>query len=275
MRNLLDHSFLRWLRHGGGWENLNNYPNPDLWHWPSAPHSSITTLKLENVHIPTSFLLWMIQSCESLHTFEATSVDTPEVISSESRRWCVDILRSLQKHRVGLEHLRLDSNILFPIQADGFESWSHIGGFQCFPRLRTSDTTFGNLVGVPRGRAGPDGGYEFHDEWQGFKNLRDVVPETLERLKIRFDGVLEINCDEVFLGVLDSHYGNEYALKSVDVYYRYGNMFLNSTLTHPLDFWDVQMAFREHGETEFRYTKNFDLWGSSKSSCFCLVVVDI
>ncbi|KAJ4325028.1 hypothetical protein N0V94_000913 [Neodidymelliopsis sp. IMI 364377] len=134
MRNLLDHSFLRWLRHGRGWENLNNYPNPDPWPWPSAPSSPITTLKLEN---------------------------------------------------------------------------------------------------------------------------------TLEKSRIRFDGILEISCDEVFLELLDNRNGNESALKSVDVYYRYGNMFLNGTLTHPLNFWDVQMAFRGYGKTEFVYTKNFDLWGAN------------
>ncbi|KAF3048153.1 hypothetical protein E8E12_010873 [Didymella heteroderae] len=39
-------------------------------------------------------------------------------------------------------------------------------------------------------------------------------------------------------------------------------MFLNSTLMHPVNFRDVQQAFRREGRADFKYKIGFSFWGS-------------
>lgn len=261
IRNLLDHAFLRWLRHGGGWEDMKTYPSPTP---PplSTVHSPITSLVLENIQIPTSHILWMIHACESLHTFSITGVDTPQCVAWESRRWCADILAALSAHSNTLEHLRLDPDLAFPLLADRDESWPSLSGIEAFHMLKSLDTTFSNLVGHPQGRVHADGVFRFESVSVGrtwWRGVREVLPERCKELRVRFDGILEVNSDEVFLVLLAGDTG---FLRSVEVYYHYGNMFLDSVMMLPVNFWDVQEAFRQDGRVEFGYTIGFDLWGS-------------
>ena len=263
-RNLLDHAYLKWLRDGGGWEDLNTYPHPDPWLSSCIPHPSLTSLVLEDIHIPMSDITWMINACEHLHTFDIVGgSDTMSYhVPSESRRWCIDILRCLMVHRETLEYLRVDPHLCYPHHADGHDEWESINGFMHFPHLKSLDTTFSNLVGHPPARLDANGALQFADNssaqnwWTPFC---DAVPASIERLRVRFDGILECECDALFLVLLHGELPN---LKSVEAYYHYGNVFLFSRKTHPIDFWDVQRSFRNHGRIDFIYKIGFELWGS-------------
>ncbi|KAF3008626.1 hypothetical protein E8E13_008322 [Curvularia kusanoi] len=240
--NLLDHAFLHWLRNGGGWEDLNTYPDPS----PriNTPHSqsTVTSLVLENINIPTAHTVSMLQRCTALQTFSVTGVESPLYIFSESRRWCVNILQALAAHKHSLQHLRLDPDLVWQLDADGGDEWASLHGFGEFKGLKSLDTTFSNLFGHPRGRLLDGGVFRFEDgvdaqAW--WTPAKDFLPDSCEELRVRFDGVLEVNCDELFLGLLNS---------------------ASSRLR--MNFWDVQRAFREDGRIDFDYTKGFDYWDS-------------
>jgi hypothetical protein len=245
LRNLLDHRFLRWLRGGGGWEDINTYPDPSPWPAMRTAHSSVTSLVLENIRIPTSNIVWMILACKQLHCFSVTGDGNGDVVVSESRRWCVNILDALRVHKDVLWDLRLDPDLVYPLLADGGDEWACIQELKHFHRLKHLDTTFSSIFGHPHERLDGNGVFDF-------------LLEKCETLRIRFDVILEANFD----GVLVSSLSVDTSLTSLEVYYHYGNMFTNSTLTHPVDFWDVQQAFRRDGRVDFKYTIGFELWGS-------------
>lgn len=54
LQNLVDHPFLCWLRNGGGWEDLKSYPDPLPWPVVRIAYSSVTSLVLEHIKVPTS-----------------------------------------------------------------------------------------------------------------------------------------------------------------------------------------------------------------------------
>ncbi|KAF3052765.1 hypothetical protein E8E11_011148 [Didymella keratinophila] len=189
-------------------------------------HSSVTDLVLENIKIPTSNIIWMISACKKLHCFSVTGVGNGDVVVSESRRWCVNILNALKVHGDTLQDLRLDPDLVYPLLADGGNEWPYIQELKHLPRLKHLDTTFSSIFGHPRERL--DGNGMFH-----------LLLERCETLRIRFDGVLETNVDEVLLSSLSV----DSPLTSLEVYYHCGNMFTNSVLTHPVNFWGVQQAF--------------------------------
>lgn len=227
LRNLLDHAFLRWLRDGGGWENLNTYPDPSPWPALHTAHSTVTSLSLENVKIPTSNIVWTISTCKELRCFSVTGEGNGDVVVSESRRWCVNILEALKMHRYTLRDLRLDPDLVHPLLADGVDEWACIQEFKYFTHLRHLDTMFSNLFGHP------------FEHVEGGGEVFDFLLQRCETLRIRFDGVVETNVDEVLLGSLYV----DTPLKNLEIYYHCGNMFLNGNLLHPVNFWDVREAF--------------------------------
>lgn len=260
LRNLIDHAFLRWLRNGGGWEDLNTYPDPNPWPATLTAHSPVTSLVLESVKIPTSNIIRTILACKKLETFSVTGDGNGDVVVPESRRWCSNVLDALKVHSDTLVHLRLDPDLIYPLLTDEDGGWPCIRDLNHFQCLKSLDTTFSNLFGHPQGHLDENHIFRFYSPsgrnwWEGGAGS---LLKRCETVRIRFDGVLEINCDDTFLGFL---HGNT-LLKSLEVYYRYGNMFLSSTLMHPVNFWDVQRAFRKDGRVEFKYTIGFDLWGS-------------
>lgn len=123
---------------------------------------------------------------------------------------------ALKVRRNTLRGLRLEPDLVYPLLADGGDDWACVGELKHFRRLKHLNTTFSSIFGHP------------HERLEG-NDIFDVLLERCETLRIRFDGVLETNMDEVFLSSLSVNT----PLTSLEVYYHCGHMLMSSTLTHP------------------------------------------
>jgi hypothetical protein len=234
---------------------IDSFPNSD---WPeSDPISKVHTLEVEGSDIPSSIVARMIGYCQALQSLfchrESEDGSNSSLIHKEdTREWCARIVNALRRHSATLKRLDLvpyDFN-LHENSETGFQRLD-LRSFEALEFLSVSSIM---LMGRPPG-AVADGKWSPTGEWQ-YPSICDVMPPRLQHLELHMrPGLTPGNhgFENFFMSGLSSKLNEDSSrvnlgLKRVDLNY----MYLEYDRTLPMDFWQVQHAFRNAG-SKFEY----------------------
>ncbi|KAF2629769.1 hypothetical protein BU25DRAFT_273985 [Macroventuria anomochaeta] len=238
-------------------------PMEDRTPWPeSIPTSKVHTLELEAMEVHSNFIVRMIDCCQALISFKCDRAHDEEFAEDDlegSRAWCTEILDSLQRHSKTLKEL-----VLEPFDRDLRESsdhgFIHLDGLRSLEALESLEVPSMLLMGRPPGTV-TNGVWSPTGHWQ-YPAIRDVMPPKLQTLLLHmrpeytpgnqgfedfFIGGLPLKANECNPGTSDG-------LKTVEMDYM--RMPHNGPL--PMDFWQIQHAFKEVGST-FQYGVILDI----------------
>lgn len=244
--------------------DIQMLPNQRFVDWPeSAPISKVHTLGVEYSEIPSSLVVHMIGYCQALQSFSCDrKLDEETVFFAEdeedTEEWCTKILAALRRHSTTLKRLTLE-----PFDRDLREN-SDTGfqrlDWQSFEALEFLEVSSMMLMGRPPGVV-INREWSSIGDWQ-YPSICDVMPPRLQCLELHMRPELtpgNQGFEKFFTSGLPSKLNKDSAkidlgLKRVNMDY----MRLKHDRPLPMDFWQVEHAFRNAG-SKFDYSVVLDI----------------
>jgi hypothetical protein len=229
--------------------------------WPeSAPISKVHTLGVEYSKVPSCFVVHMIGYCQALQSFSCDQKNdvflAGERVEEDTKEWCTNIIRALRRHSTTLKRLALEPFHKNPDTGFQYLDWR---SFEALEFLVVPSMVF---MGRPPGVA-TNGEWPPIGEWQ-YPSICDVMPLRLQYLELHMPEPPEPmprnrGFERFFTSLLPSKLNEDSSranlgLKRVIM----NDLYLEHDRPFPMDFWQVQHAFRNAG-SEFEYSVHLDL----------------
>jgi hypothetical protein len=215
--------------------------------WPEfRAASNLQELELFDVGVPAHMIVHMLEFCRALSVFKCQQLpgyDLDGATTEESRGWCVDILRAVEKHAASLTFLRFDPNDKHLAEYED-DAYAPVDSFRKLEALEMLDVPFKLLAGKPCQSDIVNG----TQLW--YPDIRKVLPTELERLWLSMcwrtatGESIETLREMLLVDVRDKQTNNN-KLNTPGVHINFDLTVWN--VQFPLKLWDIEQLFKQYG----------------------------